>query len=300
MTYESLSDDSLRLLIVAEAKMSDGFCYIGWDMDRHELVRPVLRKNTCRWFPAKDVDLKVGEKHLFKIRSPNLEGISYPHRANDVLVKYIKACDQTADSFDVVELYDILIEQSHPTVKKVFGNMDEFNGEYFLEHTKCPSVGIYKCKRNNLKITRPGGQGEPRCEIMEDELNIFNFKITAVDKELPDVDLNEDVLVILGLGRPYKGTSHQYTKLRCFILVVGFVAKQTNTKQCSPFKGQLSQSVKPEGLNANGIINSGVKVPSSQPLAGVKRKLEANYAISEDKLNLRRLKTQVLETSRRI
>lgn len=295
MTFESLPNDFLRLLFVAKAKMNDGFCYIGWDMERHELVRPVKRKGTCRWFPTKDRDFKVGEKHLFKIISNKLEGISYPHRTNDVLVKYKRPCNQAANSSDVVELYDILIGQSHPTVKEVFGNMDGFNGEYFLEHTKCPSVGIYKCKREQLKITT-SDRGERRCEIIEEEVNKFNFKITAVYDELPDVDLNEDVLVILGLTRPYKGTSYQYKRLRCFIIVVGFVAKCTNAQQCSRFESHLTRSDKAEGLNLNGI-NSDVNYLSPQSFAlGRKRKLEEsenefkNFA-TEDKFTSRRLKT---------
>ena len=243
MTLKSPPKDPLRLLIVAKAKMSDGFCYIGWDMDRHELRRPVLRKGSCRWFPAKDKNLNIGEKHLFKIRSPKLEGISHPHRANDVFVKYSEPVADSCD--DVVELYDLLIERSYTTVKEVFGNIERFNGEYFLEHTKCPSVGIYRCKRGHLKIPY-SDRGERRCEIIEEEL-LFSFKITAVDEELPDVDGNEDVLVVLGLTRPYKGSSHQYTKLRCFIIVVGFVAKTcTNTQHSCRFEGQLSPSVKPE------------------------------------------------------
>ena len=47
-------------------------------------------------------------------------------------------------------LLNILINYSHQTVKKGFGNMEDFNGEYFHEHTRCPSVGIYTCKRKHL------------------------------------------------------------------------------------------------------------------------------------------------------
>ena len=245
MTLNSLQNDKLRLLIVVKAKAKeDGFCYIGWDMDRHKLVRPVLRIRSFRWL-RKDQELHIGEQHLFKIKRFDLEGTSYPHRTNDILVEYVEPYYKAADNSDVDELYDILIGQSRENVKEVFGNIDQFNGKYVCERTKCPSVGIYKCKRKNLKIT-PSDHGEPRCEIMEDgELIACKYIITAVDGRLPDVDRNEDILVILGLGRPYKGTSHQYTKLRCFVIIVGFVA---------------------EGLNANGI-NSGVNVPSPQSLS---------------------------------
>ena len=236
MAYNLLPDDLyLRLIIVAKARMSDGFCYIGWDINRHKLVRPVLRKNSCRWLPAKDKDLNIGEKHLFKVRSLELEGISHPHRVNDIFVSYRKVA-KAVDSSDLADLYDILIEQSHHTVTEVFNNPKQFNGEYVLEHSKCPSVGVYKCKREKLRITTENDRkGERRCEITQDApVQVYNYKITAVDDELPDVDPSEDVLVILGLTRPYKGSSHQFTKLRCFVIIVGFVTKSANARQQSP------------------------------------------------------------------
>ena len=194
MVYSLLPSDSyLRLMIVAKARMSDGLCYIGWNMDRHKLVRPALRKKSCRWLPAKNRDLNIWGKHLFNVRSSELEGISQPHRANYVFVSYKKHCDQAAkalDRSDVIDLYDILIEQSHQTVKEVFNNPKQFNGEYVLEHTKCPSVGVYKCKREKLRITtRNDSRGERRCEITQDApVQVYNCKITAVDDELPGID----------------------------------------------------------------------------------------------------------------
>ena len=213
---------------------------------------------------------------------------------NDVFVSYKTHCDQAAkalDRSDVVDLYDILIEQSHQTVKEVFNNPKQFNGEYVLEHTKCPSFGVYKCKREKLRITtRNDSRGERRCEITQDApVQVYNYKITAVDDELPDVDTSEDVLVILDLTRPYKGSSHQFTKLRCFVIIVGFVTRSTNAQHQSPV------SV-PDGLNAYNVSVSEVLSPE---LLGIdrKRKLETNYDI-EDKFSSRRLKTEFMETSR--
>lgn len=295
MAYNLLPGDlCLRLMIVAKARMSDGFCYIGWDMDRHKLVRPMLRKSSCRWLPAKDKDLNIGEKHLFRVRSPELEGISHPHRVNNIFVSYRKAGDRAAkalDSSDLVDLYDILIEQSHQTVTEVFNNPKQFNGEYVLEHSKCPSVGVYKCKRGKLRITTENdSKGARRCEITQDApVQVYNYKITAVDDELPDVDPSEDVLVILGLTRPYKGSSHQFTKLRCFVIIVGFVTKSKKARQQSPLSALDSQ-------DANDVSVS--EVLSPQFLGNVrKRKLETKYVI-EDKFSSRRLKSEVLETSR--
>ena len=291
MAYNLLPDDLyLRLIIVAKARMSDGFCYIGWDINRHKLVRPVLRKNSCRWLPAKDKDLNIGEKHLFEVRSLKLEGISHPHRVNDIFVSYRKVA-KAVDSSDVADVYDILIEQSHHTVTEVFNNPKQFNGEYVLEHSKCPSVGVYKCKREKLRITTENdSKGERRCEITQDApVQVYNYKITAVDDELPDVDPSEDVLVILGLTRPYKGSSHQFTKLRCFVIIVGFVTKSANARQQSPLSVVYRQ-------DANDVSVSEVLSPEFLG-NDRKRKLETKYAI-EDKFSSRRLKSEFLETSR--
>lgn len=278
MAYNLLPDDLyLRLIIVAKARMSDGFCYIGWDINRHKLVRPVLRKNSCRWLPAKDKDLNIGEKHLFEVRSLKLEGISHPHRVNDIFVSYRKVA-KAVDSSDVADVYDILIEQSHHTVTEVFNNPKQFNGEYVLEHSKCPSVGVYKCKREKLRITTENdSKGERRCEITQDApVQVYNYKITAVDDELPDVDPSEDVLVILGLTRPYKGSSHQFTKLRCFVIIVGFVTKSANARQQSPLSVVYRQ-------DANDVSVSEVLSPEFLG-NDRKRKLETKYAI-EDKFS---------------
>ena len=55
----------LKLLIVAKARINDGFCYIGWDLDRYKLARPLLRLHNPRW-SSKDDKLRVGDTHLFK------------------------------------------------------------------------------------------------------------------------------------------------------------------------------------------------------------------------------------------
>jgi len=67
----------------------------------------------------RQMDLNIGEKHVFEVRSPEPEGISHPHRANA----------KALDSSDVVDLYDILEEKSHQTVKEVFNNPKQFNEE---------------------------------------------------------------------------------------------------------------------------------------------------------------------------
>ena len=62
------------------------------------------------------------------------------------------------------------------------------------------------------------------------------------------------MLVILGLTRPYKGSSHQFTKLRCFVIIVGFVTRSTKSQQQSPVSVH-------DGQNANNVSVSEVLSP---------------------------------------
>ena len=115
-------------------------------MGQGKFIRLALRKSTSPWLP-KDPDLQMGEEHLFEKSRDPLQ-ISHPHQQDNVLVSYLKV----AGSFQVGMLFDNLVDLSHQTVKEVFGNMEDFNGEYFHEHTRCPSVGIYTCKRNETNF----------------------------------------------------------------------------------------------------------------------------------------------------
>ena len=95
------------------------------------------------------------------------------------------------------------------------------------------------------------------------------------------------MLVILGLTRPYSGSSHQYRKLRCFIIVIGFLTTLANAHQRS--------QVTPDLQDPDGILDVKVLSPQSRERLhvatgkSVKRKLETNYA-TEDKFGARRFK----------
>jgi len=107
-------------MIVAKARMSDGFCYISWDKDRHKLVKTVLRKKFLSFATSgRQRSKNIGEKYIFETRSPQLQ---LPHQANHVFLSYRKTCDQSSkavrDSPGVVDLYDILIKQSHQKLKR--------------------------------------------------------------------------------------------------------------------------------------------------------------------------------------
>ena len=56
------------LLIVAKARINDGFCYIGWNLDLYKLARPLLWLDNPPW-SSKDDKLRVEETHLFEVVS---------------------------------------------------------------------------------------------------------------------------------------------------------------------------------------------------------------------------------------
>ena len=179
-----MSKNLLKFLIIVKAKRRNGV-YIALDMEQGKFIKPALRESTSTWL-SKDPDLQIGEEHLFEKSRDPLE-ISHPHGGGT--------------------------------------NMEDFNGECFHEHTRCPSVGIYRCKRKHLNTLYNTDQSEQRCKIMEDvRQKPFSFRITVINDELPAVADEGDVLVILGLAKPYRGSSCQYIRWRCYILVIGFVA----------------------------------------------------------------------------
>ena len=66
-------------------------------------------------------------------------------------------------------------------------------------------------------------QSERRCEIMEDGSQKPFSLNHAINDELPAVT-DEDVSMILDLAKPYRGSSCELTKWRCYILAIGSVA----------------------------------------------------------------------------
>ena len=180
-----MSKNLLKFLIIVKAKRRNGV-YIPLDMEQGKFIKPALRENTSTWL-SKDPDLQIGEEHLFEKSRDPLE-ISHPYGGGS--------------------------------------NTEDFNGECFHEHTRCSSVSIYRCKRKHLNTLYNTDQSEQRCKIMDDvRQKPFSFRITVINDELSAVADEGDVLVRLGLAKPYRGSSCQYTRWRCYILVIGFVAR---------------------------------------------------------------------------
>ena len=67
-----------------------------------------------------------------------------------------------------------------------------------------PVCWYLQMQKKTLEYTYNTDQSEQRCKIMEDvRQKPFSFRITVINDELPAVADEGDVLVILGLAKPY-------------------------------------------------------------------------------------------------
>ena len=217
-----LTEDRLNLVITVKTRMNNGYCFIGWDMTKGELVRPILRTatNQCCWRKTDPV-LDVGQQYRFQVYSHHLEEIPFPHKNNDVLVDYLESI-----AAEEINIFYLLFAKSCKRVEDVFNGADIKDGKYIIEGEKCPSVGIYGCSGKNLtwfQIKSRGGSVKNRCKVVEGNV-AFVFPFTALQPYSPTND--EDVLVILGLARPFTGyNGEEYNPARCAILVLGIIPR---------------------------------------------------------------------------
>lgn len=196
-------------------------------MSERGFVRPILRTETsqCCWVPT-DPPFQVGEVHLFQISCRHPPEIPHPHRADDVLLEYRQILSGNPNMPDL--LYDHLVSHSHQSVMDVFGDTNIVQKEYIvevIEGTDCPSVGICRCKGKNLQFYA-NEYGKKRCKINQQEALSFDFPITCCSLQtygiLPPAD--DNVLVILGLGRPFDGNG-KFDPKRCYILIIGIISE---------------------------------------------------------------------------
>lgn len=214
----------LSLLIVAKAKMNQGWCYMGFNKKTNALVRPLYcaEKNKQCW-PSYKV-FTVGETVEFKVVRALPEQSSLPHRDVDVLVDKEVNRLNPADSFSPKRVFETLSELSFPTVNEIFGNE---NNTFVREGAACPSVGIYRCNGDNINLSMVqntyNGKQRRRC-IIEEPSRKYDLSITA-EEAYQKPKPNDSVLLLLGLARPWRKGDDPKEEKRCYILVIGMVIK---------------------------------------------------------------------------
>lgn len=223
-------DTLISLRIIAKTRMNNGYCYLGFNEATGRILRPILttETNKCCW--PRHFDFQLFESYCFVViflplRLPGSlpcaqhspDGLDqqpltpYPHAYEDVLVESPEA-EYIDEQFDI----EFLVSISKLDVADIFPGMQERKYIYLNDNTS--SVGILRCKAEHV-MRYVDDFDKNRCNIVVPS-GIYDFPFTAIEYD-DDIHPNDDVLVVLGLARPYDRDG-EYLPPRCYILVVGF------------------------------------------------------------------------------
>ena len=224
--------EQLELIIVASTFMDQGQifeCAMAWNKQENRLLRPVTNFKTNSW---KLGTFTVGLTYEFVIRNRNPES-DKPHKSEDILVEesHILRDGQLNET----AMYEMLESSSKNSVTEIFPADAVKQNKYIEELTDCPSAGILRCKVGDIQLYMDYAKSEPnRCEIFQD----YCFPVKAKNREslkagLENCRPEDDLLVLLGLARPFAGTEeNKFNPRRCYIIVIGIIrAKEENTGQ---------------------------------------------------------------------
>ena len=138
--FSAPGTNHMKLMIISKSKYGNGghYCYLGWDIDRKILVRPIpsIGPDEVQKFWAKN--FQVNEVHSFQVICFNPNEIPLPHRNNDVHVTHLqKEADLAATACDNIN--NALKLGCLSTLKTSFSGR-----QYVEEGENCQSCGIYK------------------------------------------------------------------------------------------------------------------------------------------------------------
>ena len=176
----------MKLMIISKSKYGNGghYCYLGWDIDRNILVRPIpsIGPDEVQMFWARN--FQVNEVHSFQVICSHPNEIPLPHRNNDVHVNYLRreadlvpadvnTINQKLAATACDNIEDALKLGCYSTLKESY-----LGRQYVEEGENCQSCGIYKRQQVDgrvelvlFELARPlsGEQGfsPRRCFLME-------------------------------------------------------------------------------------------------------------------------------------
>ncbi len=209
-------DSSLLLDIVAQTPSNDGQCFMGLSED-NRLLRPVFttQPNKCCW--PKD-SLRVGNRYRFS-RHPRVSITPYPHKNEDALVhKEVENLGMAPDLYS--RLASLAYEVSE--IAHVFP-LGEPLRTFVNAGVNCPSVAVFRSHTSNVHLL--GFEGKPRLCIEDRATDTeLTFPMTAIDYDDMCHHCNTEVLVMLGLGRPW--SRRQDNGEKCYVLVLNLFRKQ--------------------------------------------------------------------------
>ena len=156
---------------------------------------------------------------------------SYPHKNNDLVVKeqFKKGTSDTDENW--VNMFKNLEPFSKNSVHELFATdrlVVENDGRVYVpEGTNCNSFGIMRIEiqPSNLKLETKTFGKKPRLRFKDGNETFINLSYTGDDVVTQECfDLQTDVLMIVGFGRPWEGNKKiPFPIKRCYLIAVGIV-----------------------------------------------------------------------------
>ena len=225
-----IEDQNRQLVVVASTFMANNReCVIAWSEEENRLLRPVtnLERNSWRFGT-----FNVGCHYQFGIVNLNPAQAIWPHKTEDTLVRNDNPVQVDRPRYTENEMYNMLFDSSVETVAGVFAPGVIQGGRYITERTECPSAGILRCTLKDIDLYwRPNARNQlsMRCRITKNLIN-FDFPVKAQNQDElmqrfqePANDAPPNILVLLGLGRPFAGDNNRFHPRRCYIMVIDVI-----------------------------------------------------------------------------
>jgi len=213
--------EQITLEIIVKSEIGNTlFCYLGIQRETNRIYRPIPLYDDSFAIKGTKFNWNIGDSYTFIQGGAN--GLKLPHAKDDL-------------PFIALELVTERIRGSPPhSIKPCLLKMaksDFSQNKYEDENTDCPSVYIKKClscnitfyqKKDKLRIVFriPSKTATSPIYI---PFEVHDLPYTAQDT--PTFEFPEDeVVVILSMGRPYEGTQKEkFNPRRCYLLVVGLM-----------------------------------------------------------------------------
>ena len=156
---------------------------------------------------------------------------SYPHKNNDLVVKeqFKKGTSDTHEN--QAKMYKDLAPFSKSSLHELFASdrleVENDGKVYVPEGTNCNSFGILRIKNEpfniNVEIRTKGRK--PKISFKDRNETFINPSYTGDDVVTKECfDLQIDVLMIVGFGRPWEGNKKiPFPIKRCYLIAVGIV-----------------------------------------------------------------------------
>lgn len=209
---------TIVLRIIAVITKNNGNCYLGIDESTGRILRPI--KNTepgLRCWPS-NINLCLELTYRFGvILNPDNTAAfvtQFPHCKDD-MVHVVNSIElENTEPFNTQVLMHLNITQ--PDIIFIFTRIKEWKN--LNENKQSRSAGILRCSSNMVSNMYISIYKKLRSRIILAS-GLYDLPVTALRFDVLPED-NKDIIVVLGLGRPYSN-SGEYKSPRYYILVVG-------------------------------------------------------------------------------